>query len=76
MSYGVDHRCGLDPTLLCLWYRQAAVAPIRLLDRELQCATGEALKNKQTKFLYKIIFTKHKFKNEVIENVKIVTAEY
>ena len=28
MSCGVSHRCGLDPALLWLWCRSAAVAPI------------------------------------------------
>ena len=31
MSCGVGHRCGLDPTLLWLWCRLAAVAPVRPL---------------------------------------------
>ena len=36
-------RCGSDPTLLWLWCRQAATAPIRLLDWEPPYAVGEAL---------------------------------
>ena len=28
VSYGVGHRLGLDPMLLWLWHRPAAVAPI------------------------------------------------
>ena len=31
VSYGVSHRRGSDPTLLWLWYRPAATAPIRPL---------------------------------------------
>ena len=31
VSYGVDHRHGLDPALLWLWYRPAAVAVMRSL---------------------------------------------
>jgi len=29
VSCGVDCRCGLDPALLWLWHRPAAIAPIR-----------------------------------------------
>ena len=36
----------LDPTLLWLWYRPAAVALIRPLAWEPPCAMGEALKSK------------------------------
>ena len=46
MSCGVGHRCGLDPTLLCLWCRPAAVTLIRPLVWESPNATGLALKNK------------------------------
>ena len=45
MSCGVDHRCGLDPSLLWLWHRLAAVAPIQPLAWELPYAMGEALKS-------------------------------
>ena len=47
MSCGVGHRCGLDPELLCLWRRPAAVAPIRPLVWELLYATSAALKSKR-----------------------------
>ena len=46
LSCGVNHRCGLDPTLLWLWCRPAA-APIRPLAWELACAMGVALKKKK-----------------------------
>ena len=49
MSCGVGHRHGADPTLLWLWCRLAAVAPIRPLAWELPYATGEALKEKKKK---------------------------
>ena len=39
--------CSSDPTLLWLW--MAATALIRLLDWELLCATGAALKGQKTK---------------------------
>lgn len=50
MSWGIGHRCGLDPALLWLWRRPAPVAPIRPLAWELQYAMSAALKqtNKQT----------------------------
>jgi len=34
MSYGVGCRCGLDPTLLWLWRRPVAMAPIQPLTWE------------------------------------------
>ena len=49
MSCGVGRRCSLDPVLLWLWCRQAAVTPIRPLAWELPYATGEALKRQKTK---------------------------
>ena len=42
MSCGVGRRCGLDPMLLWLWCRLAAVAPIRPLAWEPPYATGVA----------------------------------
>ena len=36
-----------DPTLLWLWRRPAAIAPICLLGWELPCAAGTALKRKK-----------------------------
>ena len=46
MSCGVGRSCGLDPTLLWLWHRLAAVAPIRPLAWEPPYAAGAALKTK------------------------------
>ena len=43
----MDHRCGLDPTLLWLWCWPAAVAPIRPLAWEFPYATGAALKRQK-----------------------------
>ena len=40
VSYGVGRRCGLDPKLLWLWCRPAAVALIRLLAWEPPYAMG------------------------------------
>ena len=59
MSYGVGHRCGLDPVLLWLWCRPVATAPIRLLAWEPPYATGAALeKTKQNKQTKKVIILK------------------
>ena len=44
MSCGVGHRHGSDPTLLWLWHKLAAVAPIQPLGQELSDATGAELK--------------------------------
>ena len=45
MSCGVCCRQGSDPTLLWLWYRQAAAVPIQPLVWELPYDTGAALKS-------------------------------
>ena len=50
MSWGV----GLDPALLRLWCRVAAVAPIQPLAWERLCASGTALKSKKVKLNLKI----------------------
>ena len=44
MSCGVGRRCGLDPTLLWLWCRPVATAPIRPQAWEPSYATEAALK--------------------------------
>ena len=49
MSYGVGHRCGSDPTLLWLWCKPAAVAPIQALAWEITYAEDAALKSKKEK---------------------------
>ena len=46
MSCGVSHRYGLDPALLWLWCRPAAVAQIRPLAWESPYTAGMALKSK------------------------------
>ena len=51
MSCGVGHRHGLDPSLLWLWWRPAAVALSRPLAWELLYVTGVALKSKKKKKL-------------------------
>ena len=47
VSYGVGHRCGLDPALLWLWCRLVAAALIRPLVWEPPCAAGAALGKKK-----------------------------
>ena len=49
VSCGVGHRHGLDPELLWLCYRLAAVALTGALVWELPYAAGVALKSKKTK---------------------------
>ena len=50
MSSGIGHRHGLDATLLWLWCRLAAAAPIGPLAWEPPCAMGAALeREKETK---------------------------
>ena len=47
MSRDVGRRHGLDPALLRLWYRLAALAPIRPLAWEPPYATDVALKRQK-----------------------------
>ena len=49
MYCGVGRRLDLDPTLLWLWCRLAAAAPIRPLVRELPYTAGVALKQTNKK---------------------------
>ena len=49
MSCGVGHTYGLDPALLWLWRRPAAIAPVLPLAWELPYATGVALKKQKKK---------------------------
>ena len=49
MSCGVGCRFGLDLALLWLWYRPAAVAPIRPLAWEPPYAAGAALETTKKK---------------------------
>ena len=55
-SSGVGRRRGLDPALLWLWHRLAAVAPIRPLAFEPPYAAGVALKRQnKTNLYYRIL---------------------
>ena len=56
MSCGVGHRHSLDPALLWLWCRLAAIAVICPLSWELPWAMGVALKRQKTKKIIIIIF--------------------
>ena len=47
LSCGIGHRSGLDPTLLRLWCRPTAAAPIQPLAWELPYAKGVALKGQK-----------------------------
>ena len=56
MSCGVGCRCGLDPALL--WYRLAAIVPIRPLAWEPPYASGVALEKTKKKRKRKTMVTK------------------
>ena len=47
MSCGVGCRCGSDPTLLWLWHKPVATAPIGPVAWELPYAAGAALKRQK-----------------------------
>ena len=47
VSCDIGHRCSLDPVLLWLRYRPAAIGPIRPLGWELPYAAGTDLKGKK-----------------------------
>ena len=49
VSCGVGCRGGLNPTLLWLWCRPAAIVPVQPLAWELPHAVGAALKSKKKK---------------------------
>ena len=59
MSCGVGPGCGLDPVLLWLWCRPAAVASIRPLAWEPTYATGAALKRQKEKKKRKVSYYSH-----------------
>ena len=54
MTSSIDHRRGSDPTLIWLWHRLAATAPIQPLAYELPYTAGLALKRKKKKKKEKI----------------------
>ncbi len=60
MSCGVVRGRGLDLTLLWLWYRLAAVAPIQPLAWELPYAIGVALKRQNKNFFSQPNLTTYK----------------
>ena len=68
MSCGVGCRCGSDPTLLWLWRRPAATAPIRTLAWEPPYAVEVALemaKRQKTKIFLKIKLKYNKIKIQI-----------
>ena len=53
MNCGVGRRHGLDLTLLWLWHRPAALAPIGPLDWETPFAMGSQKRQKKNHYLIK-----------------------
>jgi len=72
MTCGVGHRCGSDPTLLWLWRRPVATAPIRPLAGEPPYAKGAALE-KGKKIENKNIM-KQRFHNVNVSSVQLVNS--
>ena len=62
---GIDHRQGLDPSLLWLWHRLVAVTPIRPLAWELPHAMSAALKSKKERKKKTVISLFTAFSNQV-----------
>ena len=54
MSCDVGHRHSLDPALLRLWHKPAAVAPVRPLAWESSYAMNGALKKGTKKNIFKV----------------------
>ena len=77
MSCGVGCRRGSDPTLLWLWCRPVATAPIRPLAWECPHAVGAALEKakKQNKTKQKCYEKETENKKEVLETKKIITIK-
>ena len=69
MSYGVGRRCGLDPVLLWLWCRPAAVSLIQPIAWEPPYATGAGLKSKKKKKKKKL--KKEKVKIAIIRILRV-----
>ena len=61
MSCGVGHKSGLDPELLWLQSRPAAIAPIRPLAWEPPYAADSTLKDQKKKKKRKIVAKNEKF---------------
>ena len=57
MSFGVGHRCSLDPVLLWLWRRPAATALIGPLAWDPPYAEGVALKRQQPQNIKSTVLT-------------------
>ena len=64
MSHGVGHRRSLDPTLLWLWHRLVATAPIRPLAWEPPYAEGAAQEIEKKKKKKKVAM-KETFMNKI-----------
>ena len=67
MNYGVGHRLGLDPGLLWLWCRPAAVALIQPLAWKLPHDQKEKKKN-----IYIYIYDQNLKKEFLQQNVKLL----
>ena len=74
MSCGGGHRSSLDPALLWLWHRPAAVVPIQLLAWELPYAAGAASKSKKIK--NKIKLKSHLNQNKIYEHLFLCLATW
>ena len=68
MSCGVGCSLGLDPALLWLWCRLAAIAQVGPLAWEPLCAAGAALKSKKKKKKKKTKWGKKKKKKKKKKN--------
>ena len=71
VSCGVGFRCGLDPKVLWLWCRSAAVAPIWPLPWELPYAEDAALKSSKKKKKKRIHFVFFFFRNTIVSTYSI-----
>ena len=70
MSCGVSCRCSLDPVLLWLWHRLAAVALIRPLAWELPHAVGAAEEREREKDVFWTPTLRENFESSLVKKKK------
>ena len=80
MSHGVGHKHSSDLAFLWLWFRPAAVAPIRPLSWEFPYASGVALKKPKKKKMFlgneRLVHGYMVMENEPIGRKRLMKTEW